>query len=279
MDETFWLKVIKNDYQLPDDQNLLSLTDELLDYLASTDSVLRETFAYNILARWIVLYRYHAHSDLLSIADWLIAQMGIGLGDLDADTVFLRSNAVAVLALIMYRDSQEQFMDELDVNVIADKARQYFAAEQDHRIYVKHKGWANAIANTSDLLKFLAYNTALDDTGLYGLLESIAGKITDTMPMPFMHDEDDRLARVVIAILARNELSLDQWKTWLQIFIDWKTDNKLDVDYYPAYTTTYQNIKHFLRSFLVQIEMMPNAPDLASDLLPELKNTIRAFLI
>ena len=95
----YWHEIIANQYAMPDAADLLGLTDELLDYLASPDPELRDTFAYNILSRWLAIYRYHSPEQLLVMTRWLLEQVDKGIGDIDSDTVFLRSYSVAILAL------------------------------------------------------------------------------------------------------------------------------------------------------------------------------------
>ena len=53
MDKAFWQSIIDNEYVIPPDFLIQTLTSELLSYLGSGDSALREGTAYTILDVWI----------------------------------------------------------------------------------------------------------------------------------------------------------------------------------------------------------------------------------
>ncbi len=48
-DKAFWQSIIDTEFAIPEGHSIVELTDELFDYLSSTDPVLRDTFGYTIL--------------------------------------------------------------------------------------------------------------------------------------------------------------------------------------------------------------------------------------
>lgn len=277
MERSFWREIIDNRYRIPEGHELGDLTVELIEYLPSPDSELRDTFAYNILARWIIVYGYYSPDELRKMIEWLTPGLNKGLGEQDTDTVFLRSYSALVLSILVYRDTQIHFLDEAEVRALLDRARQYFIAEQDLRAYVPEKGWANAWGNTADLLKFLARNVSLDTADLLRILDVIADKLTAQTLSVHMHDEDDRLAQVVMAVLRRDALTFYELSGWVNRFQDWKTALGEGADYDPVYQTTYHNIKGFLRSLYCYIELAPQIPIEVQDFLPDLLAVLQAF--
>ena len=51
-DKAFWKAIADNDYAVPEGEQPLALTDELLGYPGSTDEELRDTYAYTLIAVW-----------------------------------------------------------------------------------------------------------------------------------------------------------------------------------------------------------------------------------
>lgn len=277
MEHDFWLEIIASKYQCPKGHALLELTEELLSYLALPDPELRDTFAYDIMARWILVYGYYTPQDLRAMMDWLLPRMAYGLGERDTDSVFLRSYAALVLSLIAYRDNQINFMTQVEMLTLADRARHYLLAEQDLRAYVPGKGWANACAHTADLLKFIARSGHLDKPDLMRLLDAVADKLLTNTDCMHQHDEDDRLAHVVLAVLRRDMLGLFDLTDWLRRFTLWKSGQERPDDFDSAWHVVYQNSKHFLRSVYLQMQLAPRLPADVEDFEPELLAALRLF--
>lgn len=281
MDYAFWESIIENNYQLPEDQDLSELTADLLEYIGSPDPTVRDRYSYGILARWITLYGYHDEEALKAMIEWLIPHMTQGLGETNTDSVFHRSYASLILSLIVYRDFQIKFMSEADIRLLLDKARHCLTAEQDLRAYVPDKGWANACAHTSDLLRFLARSNYLDTNDLRRLLDSVADKLTNTTDVLFIHDEDDRLAQVTIAILRRDMLTLYELTDWLSRFIVWwQGHNTTSSDRYNyAEHVTHNNIRSYLRSLYCRIDFVNNLPMEVQDFQVALLKILKSYSI
>lgn len=278
MDRDFWHGVISNNYQLPDEAPLIELTTELFGYLGSPNRELRETFGYEILARWIIVYHYYDPADLSEMAQVLSQNLSIKLGEAATDSVFLRAASAGILALIIYRDTQDQFLDGEHVKAIASDAGHYLIHERDTRTFVADKGWANACGNTADLLRYLAYNQSLQAPDLLQILNYVAEKILQGPPHRFEHDEDDRLAKTVMAVLSRQELTSIDVDDWLRRFVDWHLSRRPEPDSYDAaYSETYHNVKLLLRALLVRIRLTQRLPASLQGLEPELIATIRVF--
>lgn len=279
MDKAFWREIIHNQYRLPEDQSLSDLTIELFNYLGSTDPELRDTFAYGILARWIVLYGLHAPENLRVMIEWLVPQLSEGVGEQETDGVFLRAYSALILSLIAYHDNSVNFLEAEEARYLLDKARAYLLAERDLRAYVPEKGWANACAHTADLLRFLARNGYLEASDLRRLLDAIADKLTTETGVIFNHDEDDRLAQAVMAVFQRNVLNMYEMSEWLNRFLDWRSRQQTDNHYDPLYHATHQNIKNFLRSLYCRIQLSAYRTIDIQDFEPDLLVAIKVFSI
>lgn len=279
MNKAEWQVIIQNDYQLPEGADLLPLTDELLDYLASPDPDLRDDIANAILSRWLTVHNYHTPQQLQQMAQWLMQQLTNGIGEMDTDSVFLRSYSALILSLVMYRNSRENFFTEIEVNAILHAAKDYLLNEQDRRAYVEGKGWANAMANACDLLRFVAYAETLSPADLKIIMNAVGEKVMLPVDEFFAHDEEDRLAKIILTIMSRDELDTFDYVDWVKRFSEWYANNARDDVYNATYNATYQNIKSLLRALFVQMSLAPRIPIAAREFEGELLGVMRQFTV
>jgi hypothetical protein len=279
MDAAFLQQIIDSQYQLPKGHNLIDITVELMTYLGSTDAEMRDNYAYNILSRWITLYDYHTPDEMRAMIDWLLPRLQTEIGSYGNDSVFERSYAVLILSLIAYRDTRSSFLSSHEINDLLLVACNYLLEEKDSRAYVPGQGWANAYAHAADLLRFLMYSPLVTPDQQILVISNVADKVMTPTEDVYLHDEDDRLARVVVAVLRRSEVPTPDLDWWLRRFSDWKRDYQPEGDYDRIYTHTHQNIKLFLRALLVQVEVMEYLPRVADEFQPLLLATVRAYSI
>lgn len=274
MDKADWHKIIADDYKLADDQPLEDFTAELLGYLASPDSELRDTIAYSILARWIIKHDYYTDIELINMIEKLMPRMQTSIGSRDDDTVFGRSYAALVLSLIAYHHNTDNFLSDEITRSLLDQARNYLLTERDLRAYVPDKGWANACAHTADLLKFLMRSPVLEADDLKRVMDTVAEKVVIPTEYIFHHDEDERLAQVIMTAINSSMLTTYELDDWLNHFRDWKRSHTQHTVYDASYHGTFQNIKNFLRSLYIHMQLIDSIPVEAADFEPELLNVV-----
>jgi hypothetical protein len=277
MDKADWQQIIENDYRLSDADDMNVLTDELLFYLDSPDPELRDTIGYNVFARWIISLQYYSDQQQRKLVELLIPKLRQSLGNRDDDTVFGRSYGALVLSLLAYQENRSSFMTDTLAHALLDETRHYLIAERDQRAYVDGKGWANACSHTADLLKFLAGSSIIESEDAKKILETVAEKVLMETDSIYHHDEDERLAHVVVAVMDLSLLSTYELEDWLKHFLDWKADHSLIDNYDVIYHATYQNIKSFLRSLYIKTQLVDTIPVDAVDFEPQLLNAIRKF--
>ena len=135
-DITYWRKLQENKFQLPDDADLASLTDELLFYLGSPDGELRDDIAYMAFAHWITEYDVYTLDQLRNLKDVLMMNLQIGIGEQGGNGVLFRSFSILTLALIVYRDNQNSFLSTEEVTEILDKTLEYLQAEKTYVVMI-----------------------------------------------------------------------------------------------------------------------------------------------
>ncbi len=258
MDKQFWIAIMKNDYQIPAGYSVLTLTDELFSTIGSTDSELRDSIGLEIFYNWLKKGFYSA-GDLRRFTPVLIDNLQKGIGEVEGDSVFLRSFSALWLSLIIYQNNETPELDKKDIAPILEAALDYFAKEKDLRGYVPVKGYAHALAHTSDLLGAIAESNLTGAEEHLKILDCIAKKMGNSTSEAFLYNEDSRLARAVVSIFARNTLTMDQIKEWLtSLRSPWNGawQNR-------ELTIAYNNGRNFIRSLYLQLtflkgEKMPN---------------------
>lgn len=272
MDKAFWQNIIDNECAIPTGESIMHLTAELLSYLESSDTELREGPVYTILAKWLKQGSY-SHAELWEMATQLLRNLAIGLGKQQDDTIFLRSFSALILSEIVENDLIHLMLSETEVQLLLEQALAYFLAEKDLRGYEYGKGWAHAIAHCADLLWNLARHPLVSVAGLTQIMNALAEKITAPVAHIYLYDEDERLARIVMGALQRDQLTLPFLTTWLEQLMHpsgriawnetWESGKIMEIVRSKVETSTRHNIKHFLRSLYFQLRF-PGFADLTS---------------
>jgi len=248
MEKQFWLDIREKQFTLPDGHSAAALTEELFSYLDSTDPVLRDLIAYETFANWLEKGLY-SEQELRAYIMRLILNLQTGLGDRDTDAVFMRAFSVLFLAEIVYYDNQHPFLDKDEVLNLLARGLNYLEEELDPRGYVPEKGWAHALAHTADLLYVLALNRHLGREDLEGILQGIGQKLIVPTDWVYVHGEEDRLARAVVAVYQRQLASHD----WLAIFAPGGDDQWHDAFKSRSRQNALFNTKTFLRALYLRI--------------------------
>ena len=214
MDTAFWKSILDADGAVPDGYTVAQLTPELLGLLGSTDSRLRDGVGYTLLATWLARERY-TPAEVWAMAERLLIDQSVGLGDQATDTIFLRSFSALVLAEIVHRDNKDSLLDQRQVHTILDAALAYLPAEQDLRGYVPGKGWAHAVAHTADLLWVLSSSRHIETGDLERILQAIAAKAAPPGVHIYLYNEEQRLARAALGAIGRDLVDVDFLTNWI----------------------------------------------------------------
>jgi len=250
MDKEFWTEISKNEFEIPAGNTLAELTRELFSYLGSTDPELRDDIGYTVFANWLKQEQYYAE-DIRGYIKELLANLHVGIGETESDSVFLRTFSILFLAEIIHNDNKKSFLDKADILLVLEQGLWYATAEKDPRGHVPVKGWAHALAHTADLLLVLGKNKNLEEKDLWKILNTISEKIISSTNYIYIHGEDERLASAIIEILRRDLVPIEKVEAWSKSFIehDWK----------GAYTDeernrAFQNTRNLLRSIYLELK-------------------------
>jgi len=258
MDKQFWISIKENDFAFPAGHSVSSLTEELFSYLGSTDPELRDTIGLEAFYNWLKQGLY-SEADVGGFIPRLTANLQKGLGETEDDSVFLRSFSALWLAIIVDYDIEKPTLKKENIASILEATLAYFSAERDLRGLVPVKGWAHAIAHTSDLFQALARSLHTDAHDHVKILDCIANKLKNATHWIYLYGEDGRLARTAIMIFIRETLTMDQIQDWL---------TSLSADWNGAWwdegrTRAFFNARNFLRAVhwripLLKVDKVPN---------------------
>jgi hypothetical protein len=210
----YWRSIVKNHFAVPSGQDAFPLVQELSGYFGSTDAELRDDLAYSILYSWIAEQKKLSSEQLLALFEKWQSNLRVGIGETGTDSVFLRSFSVLGLATLAERDLKDPFLGRDQFRTLLDSGLAYLHDERDLRGFDEKKGWMHATAHTADLLAELARNRFFTRKDQERVLTAIAQRLA-TADKIYTNGEQDRLANVAAAIVARQDFDSVLWRTWI----------------------------------------------------------------
>lgn len=236
------------DYQVPEPMSPFELALEMMPYIGSTDSELRDDLIYGTMARWIrrQLFTQDQLRQILTTAldDGYLFYRAGHQGD---DSVFTRSFSILLVPPILSVHRQHPFLTSEGVRLIEQRILDYIRTEADLRGYVEDKGWAHALAHAADALEALAEAQELEAEDLRQILAVIRDRIIGSQQL-FAHEEDERLAVAATSALHRHLLPEPEVIDWIAGLTPFgRRFEPMPAGYYRAV-----NVKQFLRSLYFQ---------------------------
>lgn len=210
----FWQNVMANDFEQPQGTSLDSLLWELSGFLASSNPEFRDNIAYSVLVQWIYVKQIVSPQMLRKlIAKWS-SNLKHSIGEKGTNSVLVRSFSALMLSVMAAYDNKEPFLREDEVDQLLQNALIYLKDEQDVRGFDSKLGWLHSVAHTADLLKFLSRSRNIDAKQQSTILLAIANKLNQ-IKQPLVQGENERLARVAVAIMAQEDADTTAFRTFL----------------------------------------------------------------
>ncbi len=248
-DKAYWHAVIASDFEPLGDVPLPSLLRELSDFLSLPDPELRDAIAYRVLTQWLYVQdRVPVKLRRELVAEWR-ENLSMGIGDAGTDTVFRRSFSALMLSVAVALDNQSPWLDAGEFDRLLNSALAYLRDERDTRGFDPDKGWIHSVAHTADLLKFLARSRHLAVSEQEAILTAIAGKLS-RLDHVLTHGEDERLARAVVAVVARSDAD----RVVFDAFLEQLKPVPLPALPTPAELAVNQNRKHLAVSLYAMLK-------------------------
>jgi hypothetical protein len=247
------IKIQKNNYLIENQESYFTLGLEMLENIGSLDPILRDELIYGILFHWISKNKFTSEelTKLLEISidkDHLFYK----LYEKDEDAVFKRTFSVLIVALIIEKHRQEDFLSKEKLYEVKDKLIEYMNNEKDVRGYVEVKGWAHSAAHTADALDELVKCSFITKNDLSDVLKAIKTKVCIGYHV-FIEEENERLVTVVDTLFNKNILSDSEIINWLNEF-----ELKNPKTSYIQNMHLKVNVKGFLRALYFRLITQDN---------------------
>ncbi len=262
----FLRDITENNYTLPDDVASYTFATALLENLGSTDGELRDELSYMILASGILDRKMLTSEQMIQLLEIVLDDNHLfyAIGEVNTDSVFMRSFCNLVVAAILYTDAKETVFSQQIVERTKQALLRYAREERDWRGYIDGKGWAHAMAHLADALDECAQHPAMEPQDRVDILQAI--RRLAQLPEPLYHEEDMRLAASAQHIIIGRQVDEAFLDNWLESCY---VQRGSDVTAWMSAT----NVKNFLRSlyFLLQWDnMLPTVSTQISDVLRQL---------
>jgi hypothetical protein len=240
-DKQFLRPIAKNGYEIPENIDHFQFAQALLANFASVDEELRDELSYMILAGGIIDKHKLTTEQLENLLFIVLDEEHLfyKIGEVDTDSVFMRSFSNLIIAAILYIAAREEWLSESTIQQTKEALFRYTREEKDWRGYVEGKGWAHAMAHLADALDECARHPHMSVSDH----EEIMNVVRDLtrVSTPLYHEEDTRLAMVAYHIIACKEVNDAFLKHWLE-------GCYLRRDPHVTTWRRATNIKNFLRS-------------------------------
>ena len=261
-------KVKDNGYNVPEGTELESLIDDMLRFMGSTDSELRDDLICSTFYEWADndIFTTKLMNKILNIC---ISEqyLFLGIGEKDTDTVFTRAFSSLYIGLALCKHDETPYLSNEEVLNVKQTLLNYVKQEKDFRGFVKGKGWAHSIAHVSDALNDLVFCDSLSREDLLEVLEAVKLIVLNDN-LVYEAGEDDRVSVVFESICERDILSKDDIRNWLQEF-DYQFDRSAGE--YPQVFYSHINRRHFLRCIYFMLMSLDGFDELAEYIVDMLK--------
>ncbi|GGE55845.1 DUF2785 domain-containing protein [Priestia taiwanensis] len=224
-------------------QDVHQLSDDMLPYLGVIDSELRDKLIYHTYY-YLITNEHLSNAYLEELLYTCLDKLQTGIGLSKDDSVFTRSFASLVVALIIGADNKKLFLPKDCVLRVKDALCIYVQQEQDVRGYVEGKGWAHSIAHVADALDELVKNCHVDVSMYEEIIDILVAKMCDVSDV-YMDEEEER---VVVAIGAMLERGLDEVVLLRCIRTHYMWEKSITMN---ECSKKYMNRRNFLRSLLI----------------------------
>lgn len=222
----------------------------MVQHIGSPDGELRDRLIYAMFFRLIIEQKdieIDKMTELLETSvDSLLFQ---GIEETRSDDVFTRAFTTLLIALILHRDIEENFLTEEQFKRTTTALIRYLTLEKDTRGYVNGKGWAHSIAHVADAVDELIANPKLNPKSFPELFNII---IVQVMRSDILaHDEDERLINPLLRLLERgmdSEIILRHVERLPHLLEERK--QYLDEE---SYWYVVHNVKTFLKSLYIRL--------------------------
>ncbi|MCY9550037.1 DUF2785 domain-containing protein [Lysinibacillus xylanilyticus] len=231
------------------------LVQSMMLHIGSLDSELRDNLIYGSFYELIREKNLLEHSLLTELLEECLNNLLCkGIEEGESDLVFTRTFTSLLIALILYRDNEDNFLSEHKINECKDRVLAYLSAETDVRGYVPVKGWAHSVAHMADAIDELVKNSKLNKASYIEVVGTLFNAILQE-DYAFIHNEDERILVPIFTMLEHGLEEQEIIKLLQELPATLKVKKEqLDV---PHHRILVFNCKSFVKSFYIKTNGKP----------------------
>lgn len=231
-------------------KNKEAILTGMVHHIGSPDGELRDRLIYTMFFRLIIEQKDIEIDKMIKLLktslEFLLFQ---GIEETNSDDVFTRAFTTLLIALILHRDIEDNFLSEEQFKRTTTAIIQYLTLEKDTRGYVNGKGWAHSIAHAADAVDELIANPKLNPKSFPQLFILIIEQIMRSDILA--HDEDERLITPLLRLLERG-MDIETVHRRLERLPQDVANFKPHLDD-ERYWYVVHNVKTFLKSLYVRL--------------------------
>lgn len=246
--ETMLNNITNNHYEVPADTDPFQLIKEVCYQLGNPNPVLRDDLGYSLLAQWIYKKRLFNNEQLRELYLTMNSDKMwfYRIGETNTNSVLMRSFTSLGITLLLLIDSDSPFLTDEELSELVERTVNYCSYEKDLRGYHEEYGWMHAAAHVADVLNAFAKHARFSKIHTSNILHAIS-KVMENALEVFQYEEDERLARALVNLIASNHLSLNDLMFWFE-------QVNMECEPYIAKMRRRMNWKLLYRSCISQLE-------------------------
>jgi hypothetical protein len=241
------LTEIKSGEKSWQDFDMKVIAASMIKHIGSTDGELRDQLIYTCFYRLIIESNQLEPEILKELLDTSLGELlFFGIGEKDTDSVFTRAFTTLLMALILFRDNEDDFLPVDKIHEVKDSLLRYITLEEDTRGYVSDKGWAHSIAHVADTFDELIKSPKVSAKYFPEILTALWKKVL-VSDSAYIHNEEERLLIPIMEMLDRG-LEVHCLDQLIKQLPDELQTQKIHLEN-DKYWILVFNIKSFLKSF------------------------------
>jgi len=231
------------------------IIQSMMLHIGSLDSELRDDLIYGSFYDLILEKNLLEHSFLTELLDYSLKNLLFkGVAESESDLVFTRTFTSLLIALILHKDYEDDFLSEHKINECKDRVLAYLSAETDVRGYVPVKGWAHSVAHMADAIDELVKNTKLNKASYIEVVGTLFNAILQEN-YAYIHEEDERILVPIFTMLEHGLEEQEITKLLQELPATLKEKKEqLDVQHHRILVF---NCKSFVKSFYIKTNGKP----------------------
>lgn len=133
---------------------------------------------------------------------------------------FLAPFSALGLSELARTDRIEPFLTGDERATLTETAASYLEGVSDYRGFSDNDGWRHGVAHGADFAMQLTLNPNVDTPAFLRLREAVTAQIAPSNGHAYIFGEPERLARPILFMASRDEITADNWALWFESLTD-----------------------------------------------------------